>query len=130
MKNLLLTALIILIFISILIFTTKKDKMKMIEVNTEYPLLENVDGLDGDIIDKFDYHTHQLRDPISVSRVSLNGMKIKIIADEVEGRTDLGINEIIEVGDHLLKKEYSDTLVIQKQMGAKYVLLIRSELYD
>ncbi|NPD83132.1 hypothetical protein HNS38_00055 [Lentimicrobium sp. L6] len=130
MKNILLAVLIILIFVSILIFTTKKDKRKMSEINTEYTLLENADGLDGDIIDKFDYHAHQLRDPISVSRVSLNGMKIKIIADEVEGRTGLGINEIIEVRDHLLKKEYSDTLVIQKQTGVKYVLLIRSVLYD
>jgi len=130
MKNISIVLVVVLILSFIIFFIVNKDQKKLEKINVEYPLLKKTDYLSGYVISNFNYSENHLRDPLSVSRVLVDDKKLKIVADEIHGLSNLGINEIIEIGDYIFKKESSDTIIISKKNNERHVLLRRDKLFD
>jgi len=129
-KNKAWTVIILFILLFVIIYNVRRSNTQDQELQTEYPTLKKESRIDGVITYKYDFKANNFRDFLSISRVSINDKKYSIIADEIDGYNDYGINEIIEVGDFISKAKDNDTIVVTKQNSNKtYLFLRRDKLF-
>lgn len=125
-KNLTIIILIILLFVTI--NKVRKENIKDQELQKEYPTLKKDLSISGVITYKYDFKANNYRDFLSLSKVSVNDKKYTIIADEIEGYNDCGINEVIEVGDIISKPLGNDTIIIRKRDTNKIHIFLRRDI--
>lgn len=129
-KNKAWTVIIILALLFVIIYNVRKGDVKDQELQKEYPTLKKESRIDGVITFKYDFKANNYRDFLSISRVSVNTEQYSIIANEIEGYSDYGINEVIEVGDFISKAKDNDTIVVTKKGSNKtYLFLRRNKLF-
>jgi hypothetical protein len=130
LKSVLPTLVIILILAFVIAIRVRNGIKKDIELQNEYPTLQREDRINGVVVFKYDFKKNGYRDFLSESLVTIENANYSIIADEVKNKNDYGINEIIEVGDYLSKKEGNDTIVVTKQNSNNvYFFIRRDKLY-
>jgi hypothetical protein len=130
LKSVLPTLVIILILAFVIAIRVRNGIKKDIELQNEYPTLQREDRINGVVVFKYDFKKNGYRDFLSESLVTIENVNYSIIADEVKNKNDYGINEIIEVGDYLSKKEGNDTIVVTKQNSNNvYFFIRRDKLY-
>ncbi len=126
-KNKAWAIIILLILGSVVIYNVRKGNVKDLELQKEYPTLKKKSKIDGVVMFKYDFKANNYRDFLSISRVSIDKEKYSIIADEIEGYNDYGINEVIEVGDFISKTKGNDTIVVIKKDSNKVYLFLRRD---
>ena len=126
--NRIATVIFIIVILSVAIYNTRKGDKEAAAIYKENPLIKVEDSIQGNVSYKFDFKANRLRDFSSVSLLVINDNKCSIIADEAYGPRKPGINDVISVGDSVLKKSNNDTINILKKDGRKYVLLRRDKL--
>jgi hypothetical protein len=130
LKSVLPTLVIILILAFVIAIRVRNDIKRDIELQNEYPTLQREDRINGVVVFKYDFKKNGYRDFLSESLVTIENANYSIIADEVKNKSDYGINEIIEVGDFMSKKEGNDTIVVTKQYSNNvYFFIRRDKLY-
>jgi hypothetical protein len=91
----------------------------------EYPTLKYSDPLNEIILSVFDWGSIGWRSSGHISLVKTTGNNYEIKASEIKNNGDLGIDEIISVGDSIYKRRNSDTIIITTNSKEKFVLLRR-----
>ncbi len=122
---------VFLVFIAFVIFfNIKKGNNESMRLESEYPLVRMENRIEGQVIFKYDFLSNRLRDFLVVSMLKVDDSKCTIIANEIEGSNDYGINELVSVGDSIFKEKDNDTITIKKSdTGKIYTLLRRDKLY-
>ncbi len=124
------TIIILSFVLSGFIFIQIKDYIEFKKLEKEYPLLKKEHKINGIIIYKYNWLANEYRDFLSISNIYINKEKYSLIANEIEGN-NYGINEIIEVGDSILKTKDNDTIIVKKKGSNKiHLFLRRDKLYD
>lgn len=121
---------ILVFFIAVFFIAITISNRKTDDLYNQYPRLKKSDSLNGQITHKFNYYDNGLRDPGSASLIAIDDRKYTVIADGILNSTGYGINEIIEVGCLISKKENSDTLIVKSSNGKRYIFLRRNKLYE
>jgi len=115
---------------SIVFFTSKKENEMISRLYSKYPQVMLETEFNGKVTFVFDYHSVQLRDPVYASMIEINGWKCRIYgAAEIEDE-EYGINELISVGDSIIKRTNSDTITIINSEGYKYFLIRRDKVFQ
>jgi hypothetical protein len=129
-SNIIIGSIVFLIFLSIFLYTIRKDNKKIAALNKEYPLLKFEDSIKGRVSSKYDWKSNGFRRSGIVSNLIINDYKHRIIADDIRGFHNSGIDMIISVGDSVFKKQNNDTIKVLKEDGKVNILLRRDKLYE
>lgn len=122
--------IILLIFLALFVHNTRKVDVRYLELQKEYPTLQKQTELKGMISYQYDFLANNFRDGLSVSMVLIGRERYTIIADEIEGYNDYGINEVISIGDFIYKEKGNDTIILKKKDSNKnYFFLRRNKMY-
>ncbi len=112
------TALAILMVLSLAIFFTKYDSIKNSKLREEYKSVSKTNGFVGKITD---LHTKK-----GISYVTINSNE-KVLLDISRNESYSGVNiylsQMLTIGDSLVKKNGSDSLIVYKSDGEYCFLL-------
>lgn len=110
----------LLIFCGLFFYTTKKDENRLQRLRSDYPTLQKENELIGSVLYKFDFINHGFRDSGRASCINVKGENYTIFADEIN--SDRTINQIISVGDSIIKHPNSDTIILIQEQQVLYLL--------
>jgi hypothetical protein len=113
-QNLIIGLIFFIFIICIFISSIYKSISLKRKIYRDYPAITRVDKFDCIVINKYSPPEDLLRNSPTIVFVTLDDNKKYRIWTEFDLQNGRGINEILEVGDKLVKKSRNDTIKLIK----------------